>query len=118
MEGERLTAQQEAVMQSGLQGRNVFFTGSAGTGKTWLLRRLVKKLREKHTEPGAVVVVSATGVSGAVSQIESSLICFEKRFLSDSLLLSALALNATTLHSFGKCLFLQGYDTVDAAEKA
>ncbi|GMF52285.1 unnamed protein product [Phytophthora fragariaefolia] len=37
-----LTAEQERVLQIVAQGKNVFFTGSAGTGKSFLLQHLLK----------------------------------------------------------------------------
>ena len=38
-----LTGEQKAVLQAVLSGQNVFFTGSAGTGKSFLLRRIIGK---------------------------------------------------------------------------
>ncbi|KAL3665744.1 hypothetical protein V7S43_019058 [Phytophthora oleae] len=38
----KLTAEQERVLELVAQGKNVFFTGSAGTGKSFLLQHLLK----------------------------------------------------------------------------
>lgn len=46
------------------EGRSVFFTGSAGTGKSVLLREIIKSLRIKwksHTD--AVAVTASTGIA-------------------------------------------------------
>ncbi|EDO45143.1 predicted protein, partial [Nematostella vectensis] len=40
----KFTAEQSAVINAVRSGRNVFFTGSAGTGKSFLLRRLIGML--------------------------------------------------------------------------
>jgi len=55
-------------------GKNVFFTGSAGTGKSFVLKHLVSKLRKKY--PKSVFVTAATGIA-------------------------AVNIGGTTLHSFG-----------------
>ena len=56
-----LNAEQTAVLDAVLDGRSVFFTGNAGTGKTFLLKRIVEALRQKHGEDfGDVVAVTAT----------------------------------------------------------
>ena len=44
-----------------LEGNNLFFTGNAGTGKSFLLKRIIAKLKRKH--PGAVSVTAATGIA-------------------------------------------------------
>ena len=36
-----LSSEQKRVLQAVLQGHNIFFTGSAGTGKSFLLRRII-----------------------------------------------------------------------------
>lgn len=48
-----LTPEQRAVCQAALQGKSFFFTGGAGTGKSFLLRQLLQLL------PGDVTAVTA-----------------------------------------------------------
>lgn len=44
--------------------KSVFFTGSAGTGKTVLLREIIKELRRKYRrEPDRVAVTASTGLA-------------------------------------------------------
>ena len=44
--------------------KSVFFTGSAGTGKSVLLREIIRVLREKHKrEPDRVAVTASTGLA-------------------------------------------------------
>lgn len=46
------------------EGKNVFFTGSAGTGKSVLLREIIRELRRKHSKsPDAVAVTASTGIA-------------------------------------------------------
>lgn len=42
----KLSPQQEAILNSVAEGRNVFYTGSAGTGKSVLLREVIRELRK------------------------------------------------------------------------
>ncbi|CED85302.1 mitochondrial dna helicase [Phaffia rhodozyma] len=60
-----LSNEQKAVLDIVVnQGQNVFFTGSAGTGKSVLLREIIKGLRTKYaTRPDAVAVTAATGIA-------------------------------------------------------
>lgn len=53
--------QQRAVDQA-LKGQSVFITGSAGTGKSFLLRFLVARLRGTHGKD-AVAVTASTGIA-------------------------------------------------------
>lgn len=53
-----LCAEQAALVDLILQGHNVFYTGSAGCGKSTVLRAFVKKLREMGKE---VRIVAPTG---------------------------------------------------------
>ncbi|XP_010275116.1 PREDICTED: ATP-dependent DNA helicase PIF1-like [Nelumbo nucifera] len=68
------TDQQLEVLKAVAEGQSVFITGSAGTGKTILLRRVVEVLKQIHN-PKHVFVTASTGVA-------------------------ACALNGHTLHSF------------------
>lgn len=46
------------------KGKSVFFTGSAGTGKSVLLREIIKVVRDKHKkEPDRVAVTASTGLA-------------------------------------------------------
>ncbi len=53
------------MLEDVLAGKNVFFTGNAGTGKTFLLKRIVQALREKYGEAFGekVAVVATTGIA-------------------------------------------------------
>lgn len=46
------------------QSKSVFFTGSAGTGKSVLMRAIIADLRKKHSrEPDRVAVTASTGLA-------------------------------------------------------
>jgi len=62
-----LDAQQRHVVELCGQGRNVFFTGSGGTGKTFLLQEIVRMLRCRHGKD-KVAVTAPTGVASIVCQ--------------------------------------------------
>ena len=57
-----LSAEQQAVIDCALTGQSLFFTGSAGTGKSFVLRTLVRALKAKHGA-SAVFVTAPTGVA-------------------------------------------------------
>lgn len=57
----RLSAEQLRIVQSALEGHSFFFTGAAGTGKSHVLRELVRALKELH-EPSSIFVTAPTGV--------------------------------------------------------
>lgn len=45
-------------------GKSMFFTGSAGTGKSVVLREIIKGLRSKHaSKTDAVAVTASTGIA-------------------------------------------------------
>ena len=56
---------QRRVEQLVLSGANVFFTGSAGVGKSWLLAHIVRLLKRRHGENFGrrVAVTAATGIA-------------------------------------------------------
>ncbi|WVQ85854.1 hypothetical protein IAT38_008022 [Cryptococcus sp. DSM 104549] len=60
-----LSTEQQKVLQMVVgEGKNMFFTGSAGTGKSVLLREVIKNLRKKHIKsPDAVAVTASTGIA-------------------------------------------------------
>ncbi|KAK4342236.1 hypothetical protein RND71_038052 [Anisodus tanguticus] len=70
----KLTDQQNQILEAISNGNSVFITGSAGTGKTYLLQHIITKLRKIHGK-SRVFVTASTGVA-------------------------ACSLNGQTLHSF------------------
>lgn len=60
-----LTDEQQKIMRLVTEERkSVFFTGSAGTGKSVLLREIIKSLRVQHkTQPDRVAVTASTGLA-------------------------------------------------------
>ncbi|KAH9821631.1 PIF1-like helicase-domain-containing protein [Melampsora americana] len=71
-----LSKEQQAVLDQVLKGQSVFFTGSAGTGKSVLLRHIITALKLNYkSKPDSVVVTASTGMA-------------------------ACAIGGTTIHSF------------------
>ncbi|KLO10923.1 hypothetical protein SCHPADRAFT_808206, partial [Schizopora paradoxa] len=59
-----LSAEQERILDLVKDGRNVFFTGCAGTGKSFLLRKIIEHLRAENTsDPDVVAVTASTGIA-------------------------------------------------------
>jgi ATP-dependent DNA helicase PIF1 len=57
-----LSQEQNHILKLAQEGRSLFFTGSAGTGKSVLLREIIKALRKKFVSvPDAVAVTASTG---------------------------------------------------------
>ncbi len=57
-----LNKEQLAAATHALKGNNVFITGSAGTGKTFLMKYAIQELRKKHGD-AAVAVTAPTGIA-------------------------------------------------------
>ncbi|XP_076122874.1 ATP-dependent DNA helicase PIF1 [Alosa pseudoharengus] len=62
--GRKLSKEQLAVLNAVLSGKNVFFTGSAGTGKSFLLKRIIGSLPPKSTYATASTGVAACHIGG------------------------------------------------------
>ncbi|KKY19378.1 putative mitochondrial dna helicase [Phaeomoniella chlamydospora] len=71
-----LSDEQKAVLRTVVNdGKSVFFTGSAGTGKSVLMRQIIDKLKDKYASKdnqSAVAVTASTGL--AACNIEGSTI--------------------------------------------
>lgn len=55
---EQLNIEQQQVLDACVAGHNVFFTGSAGTGKSFLLRKIIAAL-----PPDVTIATASTGVA-------------------------------------------------------
>ncbi|KAH9171847.1 PIF1-like helicase-domain-containing protein [Lactarius sanguifluus] len=62
-----LSDEQMRVMRMVVEeGKNVFFTGSAGTGKSLLLKAIIAALKKKHAKmPNVVSVTASTGMAAS-----------------------------------------------------
>ncbi|KAJ5946786.1 ATP-dependent DNA helicase PIF1 [Penicillium verhagenii] len=60
-----LSEEQKGVLEAVVErGKSIFFTGSAGTGKSVLMREIIKQLRLKYKrEPDRVAVTASTGLA-------------------------------------------------------
>lgn len=56
-----LNDEQQQVLNACLNGKNVFFTGSAGTGKSFLLRKIISAI-----PPDGTVATASTGVAACL----------------------------------------------------
>lgn len=60
-----LSAEQRRVVNAAMSGKNIFFTGSAGTGKSVVLREIIRLLRQDEwmLNETAVAVTASTGIA-------------------------------------------------------
>jgi ATP-dependent DNA helicase PIF1 len=57
-----LSDEQEFVLEAALAGESLFFTGSAGTGKSFLLRSVIRKMQQRLGKE-CVFVTASTGIA-------------------------------------------------------
>ncbi|XP_076765651.1 pif1 DNA helicase [Xylocopa sonorina] len=60
----QMTEEQSRILEAVLSGKNIFFTGSAGTGKSYLLRRIIAALPPEVTMATASTGVAACHIGG------------------------------------------------------
>ena len=58
-----MNEQQQQTFKLAEEGSNLFITGSAGVGKSFLLNKITKMLEKKHKKSGAVLVTAPTGLA-------------------------------------------------------
>ncbi|KAI3437869.1 hypothetical protein D9Q98_000315 [Chlorella vulgaris] len=82
-----LSAEQLRVIELVKQGKNVFFTGDAGTGKSFLLNHIIAELRTIYGDDvSAVGISAATGIAAthiSGSTLHSVLGCGAPRTIDD-----------------------------------
>lgn len=59
---KKLSQEQEAVLSMVMNGTSLFYTGAAGTGKSFLLHTIIDRLRNKYGDK-AVAVCAPTGLA-------------------------------------------------------
>ncbi|EFN55791.1 hypothetical protein CHLNCDRAFT_145259 [Chlorella variabilis] len=83
-----LSDEQQRVVALVKAGKNVFYTGDAGTGKSFLLNQIVAELQTKHGDEFGrlVAVTAATGIAATHingSTVHSALGCGAPRVTDD-----------------------------------
>lgn len=61
-----LSREQQRILYAALNGENVFFTGAAGTGKSYLMRFIIEGLKREyndHESGEAVTITAPTGIA-------------------------------------------------------
>lgn len=62
--GVFLSQEQTQILRLVESGNSVFYTGSAGTGKSVLLREIIRTLRKKYIKsPDAIAITASTGIA-------------------------------------------------------
>lgn len=65
---QQLSAEQQRVLRRVVAGGNTFITGSAGTGKSFLLREIIEELKKKHGD-------KAIGITGSTGNVDCHSAC-------------------------------------------
>ncbi|KAF7367214.1 ATP-dependent DNA helicase PIF1 [Mycena sanguinolenta] len=58
-----LSDEQQAVLQRIKRGENIFFSGSAGTGKSVLLREIINELKNRDPRSSTLGITASTGIA-------------------------------------------------------
>ena len=58
-----LSDEQQSVLERVLRGENIFYTGSAGVGKSLVTRAIIKRLQHKYPGLCQIAVTSTTGIA-------------------------------------------------------
>ena len=66
-----MTAEQRYVVETVKSGRNVFITGGAGTGKSFLIQKIIGVLPPDHT-----FITASTGVAAYQVTAHLDMICY------------------------------------------
>lgn len=59
---ERLAPEQQRAVDLVVEGHSIFLTGSAGVGKSYTLKYIIREVTDKHT-PKSVFVTASTGIA-------------------------------------------------------
>ncbi|KAH8832698.1 hypothetical protein DL96DRAFT_672456 [Flagelloscypha sp. PMI_526] len=63
-----LSLEQKHVLDIAKEGKSLFYTGSAGTGKSVVLKEMITTLRKKYAKwPNAVAITASTGIAGKLN---------------------------------------------------
>lgn len=82
-----LSKEQKCVLNAVLSGKNIFFTGSAGTGKSFLMKKIIGALPPDSTFATASTGVAACHIGGTtLHQFAGIVLWFIKFLLAQNLL--------------------------------
>lgn len=107
-----LTDDQSKVVSAVMHGQNVFFTGSAGTGKSYLLKFLISRLPPESTYVTASTGIAACQINGITlhlfsgissSWLEETTINNETKKLTPKNIVSKLEKNTLKIQRWKSC---------------
>lgn len=61
-ENKQLSREQRSLFNKIIKKKkSLFFTGCAGTGKTFLLKKIISQYKEDNNNPGSLAITASTG---------------------------------------------------------
>lgn len=87
-----LSQEQNYILKLAQEGKSLFYTGSAGTGKSVLLREIIKALRKKF-----VSISDAVAVTASTGTFDQYRLRIQRQFHSG---IAACNIGGVTIHSF------------------